>query len=144
MPTKFEDVYGRAVFRFTDHTFLTTCIELKQEVLEKYLMSAIVDFQPACAVNLSDYDLEAKQFNVDLDNEIIEILGLGIAFYWLSAQVLNRQLLRNIIHNKDYTSYSPGNLLNEARGLRETLEQEYRGKINTYSFRHGSIDKLKV
>ena len=130
MPTKFEDVYGRAVFRFTDHTFLTTCIELKQEVLEKYLMSAIVDFQPACAVNLSDYDLEAKQFNVDL--------------YWLSAQVLNRQLLRNIIHNKDYTSYSPGNLLNEARGLRETLEQEYRGKINTYSFRHGSIDKLKV
>lgn len=144
MPTKFEEIYGRAVFKFTDYTFLTTGSDLKEAVLQKYLLAAIVDFQHACKVDLNDYDLENEQFNIELDNEIIEILALGVAYHWLNAQAMNRQLLRNIIHNKDYTSYSPANLLKEILSLRDTLEQDYKGKINTYSFRYGTIDTLKV
>ncbi len=144
MPTKFEEIYGRALFKFTDYSFINTCTDLKEAVLQKYLLSSIVDFQHSCKVDLNDYDLEKEQFNIELDNEIIEILSLGIAFHWLSAQALNRQLLKNMIHNKDYTSYSPANLLKEIRTLRDGLEQEYRGKINTYSFRYGSFDTLKV
>lgn len=144
MPTKFEEIYGRALFKFTDHSFLSTCIELKEAVLQKYLLSAIVDFQHSCKVDLNNYNIAKQEFNIELDNEIIEILSLGIAFHWLSAQALNRQLLKNIIHNKDYTSYSPANLLKEIRTLRDEVEKEYRGKINTYSFRHSSFDTLKV
>jgi len=117
---------------------------MKEAVLQKYLLSSIVDFQHSCKENLNDYDLEKEQFNVELDNEIIEILSLGIAFHWLSAQALNRQHLKNMIHNKDYTSYSPANLLKEIRTLRDEIEKEYRGRINTYSFRYGSFDTLKV
>lgn len=144
MPTKFEEIYGRAVFRFTDYSFLSTCTDVKEAVLEKYLLSSIVDFQHSCRVDLNDYDLEKEQFNIELDNEIVEILSLGIAFHWLNAQAMNRQLLRNVIHNKDYTSYSPANLLKEIRTLRDEIEKEYRGRINTYSFRYGSFDTLKV
>ena len=42
MPTKFEEIYGRAVFRFTDYSFLSTCTDVKEAVLEKYLLSSIV------------------------------------------------------------------------------------------------------
>ena len=144
MPTKFEEIYGRAIFRFTDYTFLNVCSDLKECVLEKYLLSAIADFQHSCKVDLNDYDLEKEQFNVELDNEIIEILSLGISFYWLSAQAMNRQLLKNTIYSKEYIAYSPANLLKEIRTLRDMIGQEYRGKINTYSFRHGSIETLSV
>ena len=144
MPTKFEEIYGRAVFKFSDYSFLSTCTDLKEAVLQKYLLSSIVDFQHSCEVDLTDYDLEEEQFNVELDNEIIEILSLGIAFHWLSAQALNQQLLRNMIHNKDYTSYSPANLLKEIRTLRDEIEKEYKGKIHTYSFRHSTYENLKV
>lgn len=146
MPTQFEDIYSRAVFKFTDYAFLneSACSKLKEAVLQKYLLSSIVDFQHSCKFDLTDYNLEEKQFNIELDDEVIEILALGIAFHWLSAITLNRQLLKNMIHNKDYTSYSPANLLKEARTLRDDLEKEYTGKINVYSVRHGSIDTLKV
>ncbi len=144
MPTKFEEIYGRAIFKFTDYSFLSTCTDLKEAVLQKYLLSAIVDFQHSCNLDLTDYDLGNEKFNIELDNEVMEILSLGIAFHWLSAQVLNRQLLRSTIHNKDYTSYSPANLLKEIRTLRDDIEKEYRGRINTYSFRHGTFDTLKV
>lgn len=144
MPTRFKEIYGRAVFKFTDYSFINACENIKEDVLQKYLLSAIVDFRHSCRMDLDDYDLEKEQFNVELDNEVIEILSLGIAFHWLSAQALNRQHLRNIIHNKDYTSYSPANLLKEIRTLRDEIEKEYRGKINVYSFRNGSFDTLKV
>lgn len=144
MPTKFTEIYERAIFKFSDYSFLNTITDFKEAVLQKYLLSAITDFQHACTVDLTKYDIETEQFEEELDNEIIEILALGIAFYWLSGQVLNRELLKNRMHKSDYTSYSPANLLKELQTLRETLEDEYRGKINTYSFRHGEIDTLKV
>ena len=144
MPTKFSVIYDRAVFKFMDYTFINAVTEYKEGVLQRFLMSAIVDFQHVCEVDITKYDLEQEQFDNELNSEIIEILALGVAFYWLSAQALNRELLKNRIYNKDYTSYSPANLLKEVQTLRETIESEYRGKINEYSFRHGSIETLRV
>lgn len=144
MPTKFEEVYGRALFKFTDYSFLNGYEVLKNAVLQKYLLSSIVDFQHSCKQDLNDYNIEAECFNIDLDNEVIEILATGIAYHWLDAQVLNSKNLRNIIHNKDYTSYSPANLLKQMITLRDELGKDYRGKINLYSFRNSSFETLKV
>lgn len=143
MPTKFEEIYSRALFKITDYSFTNIRDEVREEILQRYLIAAIVDFQHCCKIDLQDYDLEKKQFNNKLDDEIIEILALGIAYHWLRAQLLNREILRNQIHNKDYNSYSPANLLKEIRTLKDMLEQEYNGKINTYSFRHNATGSLK-
>lgn len=144
MPTSFSSIYDRAVFKFTDYTFLTTAAEIKKDVLWRYLQSAIVDFTPIYQENGLAYDTEKQEFNADLPDEVQEILALGIAYYWLSGQVLTRSLLKNILHNKDYTSYSPANLLKEIQSLKDGLGNEYRGKINTYSVRHGNIQELKT
>ncbi len=52
MPTKFEEIYGRALFKFTDYSFINTCTDLKEAVLQKYLLSSIVDFQHSCKVTV--------------------------------------------------------------------------------------------
>ena len=144
MPTSFSSIYDRAVFKFTDYTFLTTAADIKKDVLWRYLQSAIVDFTPIYQENGLTYDVEKQEFDADLPDEVQEILALGIAYYWLSGQVLTRSLLKNILHNKDYTSYSPANLLKEVQSLKDGLGNEYRGKINTYSVRHGNIQELKT
>lgn len=145
MPTSFSTIYERAIFKFTDYSFLGAEADFKDALLQKYLLAAVADFQHMCnTVDLTDYDLELAQFNNELDNEIIEILSWGIAYYWISAKALNSKLLKNIIHNKDYTSYSPANLLKEIQTLRETIEQEFKGRAKTYSFRHGDIDTWKA
>lgn len=145
MPTKFSTIYERAVFKFTDYSFINAESEFKDALLQKYLLSAISDFQPLCnTVDLGDYDLEQEQFNSELDNEIIEVLSWGIAYYWINAKALNSKLLRNAIHNKDYTSHSPANLLKEIQSLRNTIEQEFRSRTKAYSFRHGNIETWKA
>lgn len=145
MPTKFSDIYGRAIYKFTDYSFLNSAADsVKETALQNYLMSAIVDVQHCCSVDLNDYDEVNKQFNIALSNELIEMLALGVAFYWLSAKALNSELLKNRIHNSDYKSYSPANLLDVITDLRDRVESEFRGKINTYSIRNGNIDTLKT
>ena len=110
MPTtKFAEIYDRAIFKFTDYSFLTTIDDIKEGVLQHYLMSSIVDFQNVCEVDITDYDLQSQQFRAQLTSEMIEILAVGVAYYWVSAQVYNSKLLRNKIYSSDYNTYSPAN-----------------------------------
>ena len=145
MPTtKFAEIYDRAIFKFTDYSFLTTIDDIKEGVLQHYLMSSIVDFQNVCEVDITDYDLQSQQFRAQLTSEMIEILAVGVAYYWVSAQVYNSKLLRNKIYSSDYNTYSPANLLIEAQALQKTLREEQLGMIKTYSFRNANYGKLKV
>ena len=69
MATPFNEIYGRAIFRFTEHKFLKQDIQAREDVLENYLVSAKTDFLRICKIDLSDCDFEQKQFNDDLDDE---------------------------------------------------------------------------
>ena len=144
MATPFTDIYARAIFRFADYEFLKQDIATREGVLEKYLLSAKTEFQRVCNKDLGDYDLELKQFNQDLDDEIIEILSLGIAFYWLSYKALNSELLKNVLNSKDYYYYSPANLLKEVQTLRKTLRDEFNSRMRQHSYNNNTISTLKA
>ena len=144
MATPFTDIYARAIFRFADYEFLKQDIETREGILEKYLISAKTDFQRICKIDLGSYDMELGQFNETLDDEVIEILSLGIAFYWLSFKSLNSELLKNVLNSKDYYYYSPANLLKEIQTLRKTLRDEFNRKMRKYSYNDTDISNLKT
>lgn len=143
MATPFTDIYARAIFRFADYKFLEQDKDIREGVLERYLISAKTEFQRICKVNLDDYDLELKQFNQDLNDEVIEILALGIAFYWLSYKTMNSELLKNVLNSKDYYYYSPANLLKEIQTLRRTLRDEFNSRMRQYSYFDNNLSTLK-
>lgn len=142
--TKYSEIYNRAMFRFSDYSFLNLEDEIRNHIMQNFLKQAIVDFKPSCKVNLENFNDELEEFNEDVGDEEQEILALGIAYYWLSHKALNSELLRNTMLRKDYNTYSPANLLKEICSLRDELRKEYRGKINEYSFRYSDLDNLKV
>lgn len=151
MATPFTDIYDRAIFRFADYDFLSLSelggykqdIQTREDVLERYLISAKTDFSRVCKVDLTDCDMEAKQFNADLDDEIIEILALGISFYWLSYKALDSKALKNVLNSKDYYYYSPANLLKEVQELRNTIRSEFQSKMRRYSYNDNELETLK-
>lgn len=143
MATPFADIYSRAIFRFADYKFLEQDIDTREAILEQYLFSAKTEFQKVCKVDLSHYDRELQQFDVDLGDEEIEILSLGIAYYWLSARTLNSENLKNRLNSKDYYYYSPANLLKEIQTLRKTVRDEFYSRMRQYSYLDNSIGTLK-
>lgn len=143
MATPFSEIYSRAIFRFADCKFLEQDILTREAILEKYLFSAKTEFQKVCKVDLSQYDRELQQFDVDLGDEEIEILSLGIAYYWLSARTLNSENLKNRLNSKDYYYYSPANLLKEVQTLRKTVRDEFYSRMRQYSYLDNTISTLK-
>lgn len=144
MPTKFEEIYEKAVFKMSEYDFLNKDKDKREAVLEKFLISAQVDFQSTCSTNLLEYDLQQKQYTADLSEEEKEILALGIVYYWLSSKTIRSDLLKNVICNKDYTVFSPANLLKEIHSLRSEIKKEYKSRIREYGYRNSNLDKLKV
>lgn len=143
MATPFTDIYDRAIFRFADYDFLKQDIQTREDVLEKYLISAKTDFVNVCKVDLGTYDILLRQFDEDLDDDEIEILALGISFYWISYKALDSKALKNVLNSKDYYYYSPANLLNEVQSLRETIRSEFYSKMRRYSYKDNGLQTLK-
>lgn len=139
MATPFSDVFKRAVYRFKDYDYLRLSDDQVHEVMAAFLNAAIADFAPVCLVDLYDIDETLAQFNNDLSMEVQEILALGIAYHWTSARILDQELLRNSMSTKDYTYFSPANLLRESQTLRDSLRKEYRDRITQYTYHHGDI-----
>lgn len=140
MGTPFTTIYAAAVFRFTDPRLVELFDEYKEEILCQYLYSACADFVDICAYDLTDIDTATQSFNARLDNKCIEILAAGVAFYWLSAQTLDERLLKNKMSTKDYTFFSPANLLASMTELRSQVEHAYRMAIINYSYEIGDIE----
>ena len=88
--------------------------------------------------------MDNNTFEQDLDDDAIEVLSLGVAFYWLSYKTLDTKLLKNVLNSKDYYYYSPANLLKEVQTLRATIDEEYHSKMRKYSYIGSNINTWKA
>lgn len=143
MPTPFNDIYSRAIFRFADYEFLKHDIPTREDILWNYLRSAKTEFAPICEKNLDDYNEDLQEFNIELNDDEIEILALGVAYHWLSFKTLNSRALQNVLNSKDYSYYSPATLLKEVRALRDTVKKEFQSAMRKYSYNHNSVSDLR-
>ena len=71
-------------------------------------------------------------------------MALGITYYWISQETYSSDLISDKIGRKDYTMFSPGNLLDKVSTLKNNLESEYRSKINLLSWNLGNLKNKKV
>lgn len=141
MATTFMDIYNRAIFRFMDYDFMRLDIQDREDILDRYLLSAIGELGVVIP-EVTKFDWESKTFEDDLDNEVVELLSLGVDYYWFSAKMQNSEILRNSLSTKDFTYFSPANLMRELRNVRNDLKNEYKSAIAIYSYNHGDFSQL--
>ena len=140
--TSFEEIYDRAITRFRDYTWLKYSDEDKAYLLRNYLRFVQTDFGPICLENLDDFDDEAGSFNITLSNDVINILAAGVSYYWLDAKIMNSENLRNYMSTKDYSYFSPANLLREMTALKEMAWKEYNRRMTMYGYFKADISSL--
>lgn len=144
MATTFTDVYSHFLSKISDYDILEFDIGDREDVLERYLISAVSEFKKNCQEVDLAYDRDVKEFEADLSDQILEIITTGMAYYWLNPQILNTDNLRNVMNTKDFEMYSPANLLLQLRTLRNDLRKEFTNMIYEYSYLYGRIEELAV
>lgn len=143
MGTPFEEIYARASFRFTDYDMLQLDFNQRFSILKQYLNMAEADFKKCSPYDLASKDMPLGEYVETLDDEAIEILSMGVAYYWLCRRLMNSDILRNNMSTKEYSFFSNANLIREISVFRDMLYKEYKQKIIDYSYYNGTLSELR-
>ena len=142
--TTFEEVFSRFRSRIRNYDFL----EFDDFTILQYqyslLIQSIFDFSDICKTDIENYDSELMVFNQKLTGNEINILSLGMMVHFLEPYVYNTDALQNAISTKDFSVYSPANLLEKMTELLKETKKELKKEINLYSFKNGEISDLSV
>jgi len=141
MATKYSVVYEWFASKVTDYDLLLFTDEDRESIIKTYLMSACVKFSN-CKVDLFDRNETDNEFNQDLDDEILDILSENMLISWLQPKLNNIENFKNALSTKDFSLYSPANLLKETRETFKEIRLNAKKMIDNYSFRHADPMKL--
>lgn len=142
MATPFSDIYNSFLDKITDTDLLALTDDNKELFLNGLMKKSIIGFKNICSIDLTDVNEETEQFNQTLKDEDIEILSTGMIVEWLKPKYYFNDNLKNSLNTKDYSTFSPANLLKEIRETYLNAKKEFKSMINEYSYLNGNIETL--
>ena len=131
--TSYESLYNVALSKITDPQLAMLPEEDLENMLYGWMKSAIAKHRK-CKSDLSDRDDELKQFNIDLTDLEVEILGILIAREWVSSQLLSVTNTLQVFSGKETNYYSQSAHLKELQALDEKLRLEAQQLSRDYTY----------
>lgn len=135
IPTLYSDIYDLFFGMVVDYEFLSLPLVTQDEILEGWLLSAIGEFDK-CKTDLSDRDSILKMFNLELSDKEKKILAKLILVEWLSPKLYTLDNLRNHLSSKDFSMFSPSQLLKEIRETHNQAKKKVNQDIISYGYQH--------
>lgn len=119
----------------------------RQEVIDGYLKAAITMFRKNCK-----YDFFTTQDDVertfltevaeDDADELVDIISEGMVMQWMKPFLYRQENLENLLNTRDFTNYSPANLLQKIGEAYKQVQKDYIQMIREYSYNHGDLTVL--
>lgn len=132
----------------TEYEFVTLPEKNRQTTVDGYMKRAITHFKKVCRYDLSKKDDETREYDVEiLDediDEIIEIISEGMVVQWLKPYVNHQELLQNVLNTRDFTQYSPAELLMRVGNAYKEAQKNFTQMIREYSYDHGELTELYI
>ena len=122
---------------------------IRTEMIDSYMKRAISAFKKNCKVDLftTGDDVE-RVFNVEVSDddidELVDIISEGMVVQWLKPYVYQADLLRNLMNTRDYTLYSPAELLLRVGNQHKIAQKDFTQMIREYSYNHGDLSDLHI
>lgn len=140
MATAFTDVYSSFLDKVNDYDLADMVEADAQEFMRGLLNQAVIRFLESCKKDLTQTDNSG--FIEDLDLMEIDILTEGMIEAWLKPIRNNLDLLRNSLSTKDFTTFSPANLLDKVNNTFTMAHANFLSRIKEYSFIRNDVGDL--
>ncbi len=138
--TAYTTIYNSFLDKVNDYDLADMTSELAQTSMRGWLNQAVVRFLESCKKDLTQ--TEEGGFTEDLDLMEIDILTEGMVEAWLKPIRNNLDLLRNALSTKDFTTFSPANLLDKVNDTYSMAHANFLSRIKEYSFIHNDVGDL--
>ena len=119
----------------------------RQDVIDGYLKAAITMFRKNCKYDLfTTQDDVEREFTVDVAeedvDELVDIISEGMVLQWMKPFLYRQENLENLLNTRDFTLYSPANLLLRIGEAHKQVKKDYIQMIREYSYNHGDLTVL--
>ena len=126
--TSYDVVYNRFLNSVTDFNLADLDDNTFNEMLKKWLHSAIVKTRTSNNLSRNDND---ETFDDDLSDLDIELLAMGMRLAWLDQRINSTEYTNLFVGGKEEKFYSPSSQLSELRSLRSDTLREMQ-QLYTY------------
>lgn len=146
MGTTYEYIFGEFKDNITDPDLLIFAEDIQSDMLLAWLNKAITKCQRIVkpTVDLSMRDDELMKFTQEIPSEVIDILTEWMTVFWLKPYVNNIENLRNNLSTKDFSTFSPANLLEKIGDRYDISRKHAKSLANEYSFIIADMKELKT
>lgn len=143
------DVFTKAFLaKVTEYDFPIGSYE-RNEMVDGYMKAAIAEFKKICKYDLtSTADDIVREFNVDIAQEDIDelanIISEGMLVQWMKPYLYRQENLENVLNTRDFTSYSPAELLLRVRETYTMTQRTFTNMMREYSYNYGDLTDLHL
>lgn len=143
------DMFTQAFLsKVTEYDFPISEYE-RNTLVDGYMKRAIADFKSVCLYDLwTTADDIIREFEVDIAvedlDEILDIVSEGMLVQWMKPYVLRQENLENFLNTRDFSSYSPAELLLRIRETYAMVKRDFTNMCREYSYRHGDLTDLHL
>lgn len=138
--TAYTTLYNSFLDKVNDYDLADMTEAMAQTSMRGWLNQAVVRFLESCKKDLTQ--TEEGGFSEDLDLMEIDILTEGMVEAWLKPIRNNLDLLRNALSTKDFTTFSPANLLDKVNDTYAMAHANFLSRIKEYSFIRNDVGDL--
>ena len=149
MAIPYDAFTGEFLNKISEFELLQLDDNTRTEVIDGYRKRAVSAFRKNCRVDLfTTGDETERAYLVDVTDEdadeLIEIVSEGMLIQWLKPFVYQQDLLQNLLNTRDYTLYSPAELLMRVGNAYKQAQKDYTQMIREYSYNHGDLSDLHL
>ena len=144
------DVFTDAFLqKIMEYDFINMEEDERTALIDSYMKRAIADFRKICKYDLSttaddvlrEFAVEVADADVD---ELAEIISEGMVAQWMKPFTYKQEGLENVLNTKDFTSYSPAELLLRISEAYKKSQRDFTNKMREYSYNHGDLTDLHL
>jgi hypothetical protein len=146
MGTTYSEVFDSFKDNIIDPDLLQFAQELQNDMLLAIMKKAIVKCQRVVkqTVDLLLRNDEIMEFEHCIPEDVLDILTEWMTVVWLKPYVNNIENLRNNLSTKDFSSFSPANLLDKIGDRYEKSRKYAKSITNEYSYVIADMKGLKT
>ncbi len=149
MGISYDSFTGAFLAKITEFNLYNLAEDVRQDIVDGYMKRAISAFKKNCKYDLTttandtlrEFDIEIQD---DAFDEIIDIISEGMVVQWLKPYVYRQELLENVLNTRDFTTYSPAELLLRIGNAYSKAQKDYTQMIRDYSYNNGDLTELHL
>ena len=149
MSVPYDVFAGAFLAKISEYNFLSLAENERTEIVDGFMKRALSAFRKNCKYDLfTTGDDNTRVFSVDIPEpdltELADIVSEGMVSQWLKPYVNKQENLENVLNTKDFTTYSPAELLMRVGNAYAKVQKDYTNMIREYSYNHGDLSDLHL